>query len=435
LTPRYNVSSWFFACLFLATARPARAEDEPPPVQDQPVVEHHDDPLVITGYVDVGFAAAQGNGTSFAPGDNRAPLDYGVDPFAPAVNSRGEVASTEPGTDPLGNPRFVNGFLPRSVGIGGTPSFLLNTASVDLRYSAPELPVLVFTRVQMLPRLEATGETTRLVLEQAFGRIAPFKNAELAISVGKFDSVFGIEYLDNQANFRIGVTPSLFARYTTGTSVGAKVFYRAQIVPIASAVTLNLAATNSGTFIEALQGSSRSLTGVPVLTGRLGYELNLARLSLKLGASISHGPRNDQTDREAVETLYGVDLRLFVAGVTLAGEFIHVNEEEGNADKLTGMGMYTFTTKFYADGFWTQLAYELPLPIAPLRLTPYARVERRHGEFEGFASIVVGRLTAGLNIGIGESLQLKAEYLVNRELSGAPTVANNVFTSSAVWTW
>ena len=40
-----------------------------------------------------------------------------------------------------------------------------------------------------------------------------------------------------------------------------------------------------------------------------------------------------------------------------------------------------------------------------------------------------------MNIGLGETLQLKAEYLVNRELSGAPQVANNVFTSSAVWTW
>jgi hypothetical protein len=425
------------ACLLVAAARNARAqeEDEPPSVpQDQPVVEHRDDPLVITGYVDVGFAAAQGNGTSFAPGDNRAPLDYGVDPFAPAVNSRGEVASTDPGTDPLGNPRFVNGFLPRSVGIGDTPSFLLNTASVDFRYTAPEIPVLVFTRVQMLPRLESTGETTRLVLEQAFGRIAPFKSAELAIFLGKFDSVFGIEYLDNQANFRIGVTPSLFARYTTGTSVGAKVFYRVQIVPIASAVTVNVSATNSGTFVEALQGPSRSLTGVPVVAGRLGYEMNLSRLSLKLGGSVSRGPRNDQTDREAHQTLYGADARLFVAGITLAGEYIHVNEDEGNANKLTGMGMYTFTTAFYATGFWTQLAYELPLPL-PVRFTPYARVERRHGEFEGFASIVVGRLTGGLNIGIGESLQLKAEYLVNREISGAPTVANNVFTSSAVWTW
>ena len=160
-------------------------------------------PLVITGYLDVGYAKAQGNGTSFRPGDTRVPADYGVDTFATAVNSRGEVASTDSGG------LFTNGFLPRSVGIGGTPSFLINTANLDFRYTATEVPVLVFTRVQLLPRLEPTGDVTRVVMEQAFGRLTPLKGAELTISVGKFDSVFGIEYLDNQANFRVGITPSL----------------------------------------------------------------------------------------------------------------------------------------------------------------------------------------------------------------------------------
>ena len=64
--------------------------------------------------------------------------------------------------------------------------------------------------------------------------------------MGKFDSVFGIEYLDNQANIRTGITPSLIARYTTGQSVGAKLFYRLQFAPLWSAVCLNAAVTNSG---------------------------------------------------------------------------------------------------------------------------------------------------------------------------------------------
>jgi hypothetical protein len=393
-------------------------------------------PLVVTGYVDVGFAKAQGNGTSFHPSDNRAPLDYGVDGFAPAVNSRGEAASTAPGTDPLGNPRFVNGFLPRSAGIGGTPSFLLNTASVDLRYTSPELPVLVFTRMHLVPRLDGAGETTSLFLEQAFGRITPVKSAELAISVGKFDSVFGIEYLENQANFRIGITPSLFARYTTGTSVGVKAFYRYQLIPISSAISINASATNSGTFVEVLQSSSRSLTGVPVGAARLGYELNLQRATIKLGASAEYGPRNDQLDREATQQLWGIDLRVFVAGLTVWGEYINVHEQQGSADgKLTGAGGYPLASEFNANGFWVQAAYELRCTGAPFKLTPYTRYERRHGEFVGFASIVVDRLTPGLNLGIGDNLQVKAEYLFNRELEGAPTVRNNVFTSSVVWTW
>ena len=314
--------------LNLAAPPPA---DEPPPAEAEPAEEvtppppSNTSPLVITGYVDVGFAKAQGDGTSF-PGlvrhrrRRRGPADYYVDTFAPAVNSRGEAASiaAPPGTT-------IGGFLPRSAGIGGKPSFLINTADVDLRYTAPELPIMIFTRLQVLPRLYnaipmttpptpdtsegmPAGEYTRLYLEQAFGRITPLKSAELAISLGKFDSVFGIEYLDNEANFRVGVTPSLIARYTTGQSTGLKVFYRYQIIPASSAISVNVAATNSGTFVEALQGPSRSLTGVPIVAGRLGYELNLPRVSIKVGGSAEYGPRNDQyADRpQAPETLLRV---------------------------------------------------------------------------------------------------------------------------------
>ena len=50
--------------------------------------------LKIRGYFDIGFARAGGNGTSYSPNETTVPLDYGVDTFAPAVNSRGDVAST-----------------------------------------------------------------------------------------------------------------------------------------------------------------------------------------------------------------------------------------------------------------------------------------------------------------------------------------------------
>jgi len=432
-----------------AAAEPPGAPAEEPP----PTPPSNTSPLVITGYVDVGFAKAQGDGTSF-PSSYRVlpppgPADYFVDGFAPAVNSRGEAASTAP---PPGN--TIAGFLPRSAGIGGRPSFLINTASVDLRYTAPELPVLIFTRLQVIPRLYdpdptqyiVGGEYTRLLLEQAFGRITPLKSAELAISIGKFDSVFGIEYLDNQANFRVGVTPSLFARYTTGQSTGVKVFYRYQIIPLASAVSLNVSGTNSGTFVEALQGPSRSLTGRPVAAARLGYELNLSRVSLKLGGSVAYGPRNDQSvTTAATQTLLGADLRLVVPTLTIAAEYVHVEEESGAEagfpmiPKLTGIGPYPEISEFYAHGFWVQAAEELPLPLerVPLRVTVYARYEQRHSQFPDYMGtlIKVDRTTTGINVGLGESLQLKAEYLINRELLGAPQVPNNVFTSSAVWTW
>ncbi|HEY7375890.1 MAG TPA: hypothetical protein VIF57_27270 [Polyangia bacterium] len=389
-------------------------------------------PLSINGYVDVGFAKAQGDGTSFAPGDTRVPLDYGVDGFAPAVNARGDAASTDPGPG-----RTVNGFLPRSAGIGGRPSFLLNTLDVDLKYAAASLPLMVFSRVQFLPRFfeQGGGDGTRVVVEQAFGRLVPFESQELALSVGKFDSVFGIEYLDNQANIRTGVTPSLIARYTTGQSIGAKLFYRVQIAPIASALSLNVAATNSGTFVEVLQPPDANLTGAPVGSGRLGYELNAAALQAKLGASAMYGPRNDQPERAAHQKAFGADLRVAVAGLYLNAEYVRVEEDEGGP-KTTSVGAFPFSSGFHARGGYVQLAYALSLDAGPLRkLTVYARYDRRHAWFEGYTPITVDRITGGVRLDLGDALILKGEYLDNRELAGAPTVANNVITSSLVYSW
>jgi hypothetical protein len=416
----------------LGQTPPPAGEPEPEPINDS---DGYTPPsqtapaFSLDGYVDVGFAKAQGNGTSFAPGDQSVPADYGVDTFAPAVNARGDVASTN------SNGRFVNGFLPRSAGIGGNASFLLNTLDVDLKYAPATAPLMVFSRVQFLPRFTGSGDDTRVYVEQAFGRLVPFESQELAISAGKFDSVFGIEYLDNQANIRTGVTPSLVARYTTGQSIGAKLFYRIQIEPLQSAVSLNLAATNSGNFVEALQPPDASLTGEPVGSGRLGYELNTRGIQAKLGASGMLGPRNDQPEQAAHQKAYGFDARVAVAGVYLNAEYVHVDEAEGGP-KTTSQGNFPISSAFNARGGYVQLAYALPFSVGALRkLTVYGRYDRRHAWFEGFTPITVDRFTAGLRLDLWEAIILKAEYLDNRELAGAPTVANNVFTSSLVYSW
>jgi hypothetical protein len=222
-----------------------------------PSEEQSHEALRLNGYVDLGFAKATGDGTSFAPNDTRVPLDYGVDPFATAVNSRGDVASTDPGG------RFTNGFLPRSVGLGGNAGFLVNTASVDVRFQPSGIPLFAFARSQLMPRFQGAGDQTRIEPQQAFGRLSPFSSREFAVFLGRFDSVFGIEYLENEANLRIGITPSVIARYTTGQSLGLKVCYRVQIPSVMSAVSVNVAATNSGTRIEALVPSTRAWSESP----------------------------------------------------------------------------------------------------------------------------------------------------------------------------
>ncbi len=414
---------------------------EPIGTSDEPVESDNDSdgyvqnespaPLVFSGYVDVGFAKAQGNGSSFRPDYVPFPPDYAVDAFAPAVNSRGDVASTSTGDI------ATNGFLPRSLGIGNRPSAFISTVSSDLRYQAPGAPVMVFTRLQLLPRFGETGDNTRLVVDQAFGRITPLDAHEFTIAAGKFDSVVGIEYLEREANLRTGITPSLIARYTTGTSVGAKVFYRKQLAPLWSALSLNVAGTNSAPFTDALQTSSISLTGRPVFTGRVGYELNLPGLQVKLGASGVVGPRNDQGDPHAMEKGRGADVRVYALGVTLAAQAFALTQDPGSAaDKRTGQGLGSVVSGFEVRGGYATLAYDLPWSCGALRkATLYGRFEQRYHAFEGNTSITVRRMTLGARVDLWDVLAVKAEALLNREIEGTPSVDNDVYTSSAVWMW
>jgi hypothetical protein len=385
----------------------------------------------VSGYVDFGWAKAQGNGSSFLPGDTRLPADYYVDPFAPAVNSRGDVASLDAGG------RFVNGFLPYTVGAGGNGTFLLNVANVDLQVTPRGTPVLVFIRAQALPRWNGQGSETRFLLDQAFGQVTPLPSQELSITAGLFDSVFGIGYLENQSNLRVGITPSLIARYTTGHAIGLKVFYRWQIPSILSAVSINAAVTNHGFEWDSLQVNSLSFTGVPVGSARLGYELNLLGTVVKLGVSGLYGPRNDQRDPSATETQLGADARFVWGPVALWGEYVNVRQEPGTSPpKFTGTGVYSIASGFRVYGFYVQAAYALPIHGRVLSgLAVYGRYGRRKGGFDGTPQLLTSRWTVGARLELWTVLALKAEALFNRENAGAPTVDNDVFTTSAVFSF
>lgn len=437
LSPRGGRGRQLALCFVLALAAPAFADEViEVPVDDGPDGYTPDEAkaeeaLRFTGYVDIGLAKATGNGSSFSPADTRSPLDYGVDAFAPAVNSRGEVASTDSGG------RFTNGFLPRSVGIGSAPSFLINTVSADVRFQPRGLPFFLFARLQLMPRFQAGGDSTRVELQQAFGRVSPFKNHELAIFLGRFDSVFGMEYLENEANLRPGITPSLIARYTTGQGLGAKAFYRFQLPTIWSAVSFNVAATNNGTRIEALVPVDASLTGSFVGSARIGYELNLQHLQVKLGVSGLYGPRNDQRSTTAQQLALAGDLRISAYGFSLAGEFLSlVDEHSPGGGKFTGQGPAELASGFEVYGGWGRLSYSLPWKTEVFTSTTlYGRYDRRHAEFEGYTPVHTDRFTVGLRLDLWDLVALKLEALFNRELSGAPNLDNDVFTSSAVFTW
>jgi hypothetical protein len=385
--------------------------------------------LRIVGYLDTGWVKATGDGTSFAPNDQRLPADYGVDTFAPAVNSRGDVASTNAGI------RFTNGFLPFSVGIGGHGSFLINTVDLDVRYVPPGTPLMFFTRLQALPRFSGQGQSNTLLVEQAFARWVPFPSAELALTAGKSDSVFGIEYLENEANLRTGITPSLVARYTSGQGVGVKAFYRKQLPTVWSALSLNLSATNGGNMVSPLEPQSASLNGTPVVSARVGYELNLPWIEVKLGISGMEGPRNDQSRSSVRQRAIGGDVRILYGPLEVRGEVVRLSEDQGSGDKVNDLGTQTVASGFDVFGGYFQAALGFALPDPFKRLSVYGRYCRRHAQFEGFDPITVDRFTVGGRLDVWESVALKAEVLKNRELAGAPDVDNDVVTTSFVFSW
>ena len=386
--------------------------------------------LRISGYIDLGWARATGNGSSFKQGDTVLPADYGVDAFAPAVNSRGDVASSNSGG------LFTNGFLPRSIGLGGHAGAFISTVDLDVQYAPTSMPLLIFARLQVLPRFSGSGDATRVIAQQAFARILPFSTQELAIALGKSDSVFGIEYLENEANLRTGITPSLVARYTTGQGLGAKLFYRVQLVPLWSALSLHVSGTANGTLQETISPDNVNNTGRPIWSGRFGYELKLPRLELKLGGSGSFGPRNDQHNPNVLQRMFGGDLRLIAGPLELRGELVHLEQDEGGGDKVNGNGTQTVVSGFAVTGGYGQLGLGFELDTGPLkRITFYGRYEQRHAQFKGFRAITVDRVTAGARLDLWEQVSLKAEGLLNRELVGAPEVPNDVFTSSLVLVW
>ena len=224
--------------------------------------------------------------------------------------------------------------------------------------------------------------------------------------------------------------------WLTGQSLGAKAFYRVQIPALWAAVSLNVAATSGGTLVESLQPQSASLTGTPVGSGRAGLELNLPGVEVKLGASAFYGPRNDQHDPDVLQRGFGADARLIVRWLSLAAEWVKIDQFAGAADKDNGLGRQTLVSGFHADGAYVTASLSLPLGLGPLKkLTPYGRYARRHAQFEGFVPITVDAITAGARLDLWDSLAVKAEGLFNREVEGAPNVPNDVFTSSLVFSW
>ena len=286
-----------------AAAEPTFAEEVTPPPTAIP-------PLVITGYVDVGFAKAQGDGTSFP--DSCAPARRRAPPTTTSTRSRPRSTRAARWRRPRRRPgtTIVNGFLPRCAGIGGKPRSSQYGGRRSCATRRPSCRCMVFTRLQLVPRLYGpsampdqrefpAGEYTRLFSSRRSAasprsRTRSSRSASASSTRCSGSSTSTTRPTSGSASRRRSI-----ARYTTGQSIGVKVFYRVSDIP---SVVGGQPQRRRHQQRDLRRGAAGPVAQPDRRAGRVGAARLRAEPGaglLKLGASAAYGPRNDQSDRDS----------------------------------------------------------------------------------------------------------------------------------------
>ena len=147
----------------------------------------------------------------------------------------------------------------------------------------------------------------------------PTRSQKTSIFVGKFDSVLGIEYRERKSDQRYGITPSLIARYTTGTAMGVKVrskFGPDDLLVLAGAVT-NGSFTTEQFFFYNETDTNLGKT----VSGRISLHPPFP-LDMELGTSGSYGPQDRSPNDVGKMWFWGVDYQLHLRRADLRAEYL-----------------------------------------------------------------------------------------------------------------
>jgi hypothetical protein len=376
-------------------------------------------PIRLSGYGDIGAFATQGDGSGlrrdsghvmFPQHQDIGWVFYG-DMLATSVNSRGDVAD-------LGQVPGVDRF--DSVNSEGNPTFLVNELNLTVNAGVGER-ALFTSSVNFTPR---TG--TEFALGDSFDvdvvqlEWMPTESGNHSIFVGKFDSVIGHEYKTRKAHERFGITPSLLARYTTGTAVGIKARSRLanDHLVLAAAVTNGSFGTEQFHFhTEVDTNAFKTVSGRAALRAASGV------FELEIGPSAQWGVQDGARDGAGMMWLYGVDAEI----------------------KHTRFAVKAQWLRGKAPGDELSMAYRLDLKQGgyvetDLTLTPtlgmLARAEFRDAEVQqGTERLYITknwRATGGFRLVLSPKALIKAEYLHNGEYGNTPAIPDDVVTTSAV---
>ncbi len=382
--------------------------------------------VTLSGYVDFGFFVPTGNGAGYLQdfGNKIFPkyagqygwVFYG-DILATAVNSRGDVAD-------LGEAPGVDRY--DSVNSRGALGFILNVANLNVRAAFRE-DLLFTVGLNFTPRTGNDfnlGDTFDLDLAQV--EWMPTADQRLSLFAGKMESLMGVEYRTRHSPMRFGITPSLIARYTTGTPLGVKArakLFKGDFLTVAAAFTNGSSTTEQFHFYDEIDSNSGK-----TFSGRLSLKptglFDSAPLGdLELGVSGEWGPQDHARDTKDPLWFVGVDLLWDIGPVGVEAQYLKGGAAGREVDHAYGLRL---NDSGYLAIFW--------------RITSLLGVLVR-GEFRD-AFVWLGderayltrswRATVGARVSFNEHVTLKAEYLFNGEYGGVPNVPNDVFTSSLV---
>jgi hypothetical protein len=247
-----------------------------------------------------------------------------------------------------------------------------------------------------------------------------------SLFVGKIESLLGVEYRDRKAASRFGITPSLLARYTTGTALGLKLRTKlfSEMLVLAGAVTNGSNTTEQFHFFDEIDSNAGKTA-----SGRAAIRLPFA--DVEVGFSGAYGAQDRSLSNGDPLIFWGPDLLSKLGPVEVKAQFLKGRAPGRPADDVYGLELHGGA---YGEIDWM--------------VTPWLGVMAR-GEYRD-AFVWLGdpdapeganrayitkswRGTAGARVVFSERIQLKAEYLRNGEYGGIPEIKNDIFTSSLVF--
>lgn len=374
----------------------------------------------LSGYADIGAFIPIGNGgvgvkrdigyAQFPEHSDYAWVFYG-DLLGTAVNTRGEAAD-------LGDLPGVQRF--DSINSDGNPSFIVN--ELNLTLTAPLGSKALFTgSVNVTPR---TGQAFSLGdwidVDLAQIEWIPTESGNLSLFVGKIDSVLGIEYKQRKPTTRFGITPSLVARYTTGTALGVKgrVKLFDEHLILATSVTNGSFGAEQFHFYREIDTNA-----MKTLSGRIATRTHIGSATLEIGASAQVGTQDGAPDGSGLLWFGGADLELSTVSFDLRAQWLVGHAPGDETAQAYGLDLH--------NGGYVEIDW-LFGPVFGIT----ARAELRDADvFLGHDRLYVTRswrAVGGVRFALSQEVTVKAEYVHNGEYGPVPEFSNDVVTTSVV---